>query len=62
MTKEEIYKFIADIVAHEVLADDLEPLADRLRQLAERNDVNLIVTTGGTGFGPRDNTPKRHCA
>ncbi|MGI9068204.1 MAG: MogA/MoaB family molybdenum cofactor biosynthesis protein [Pyrinomonadaceae bacterium] len=48
----------ADIVAHEILADDLEPLADRLRDLAERSDVNLIVTTGGTGFGPRDNTPE----
>jgi len=48
----------SDIVAHEVLADDLEPLAERLRHLAERSDVNLIVTTGGTGFGPRDNTPE----
>lgn len=48
----------ADIVAHEVLADDLEPLAERLRHLAERGDINLIITTGGTGFGPRDNTPE----
>ena len=48
----------ADMVAHEVLADDLEPLAERLRDVAERGDVNLIVTTGGTGFGPRDNTPE----
>ena len=48
----------ADIVAHEVLADDLEPLAERLRDLAERGDLNLIITTGGTGFGPRDNTPE----
>src|SRR5687768_18025087 len=48
----------SDIVAHEVLADDLEPLAERLRHLAERSDVNLILTTGGTGFGPRDNTPE----
>ena len=48
----------AEIVAHEVLADDLEPLAERLRDLAERGDVNLIITTGGTGFGPRDNTPE----
>lgn len=48
----------AEIVAHEVLPDDLEPLAQRLRDLAERSDVNLIVTTGGTGFGPRDNTPE----
>ena len=48
----------AHIVAHEVLADDLEPLADRLRYLAEHGDNNLIITTGGTGFGPRDNTPE----
>jgi molybdenum cofactor synthesis domain-containing protein len=48
----------ADIVAHEVLADDLDPLAERLRDLSDRSDVNLIITTGGTGFGPRDNTPE----
>jgi molybdopterin adenylyltransferase len=41
-----------------VVSDDLEPLVQTLRQYAERNDVNLIVTTGGTGLGPRDNTPE----
>jgi len=48
----------AEIIAREVLSDDLEPLAERLRTLADRPDVNLIVTTGGTGFSPRDNTPE----
>jgi len=48
----------AEIVAKEILSDDLEPLADMLRVYADRADVNLIVTTGGTGFGPRDNTPE----
>ena len=48
----------AVVVAAEVLADDLEPLTERLRTYAERTDVNLIVTTGGTGFSPRDNTPE----
>lgn len=48
----------AQIVAREIINDDLEPLADKLRAYAVRNDVNLIVTTGGTGFGPRDNTPE----
>jgi molybdenum cofactor synthesis domain-containing protein len=46
------------IVAKELLADDLEPLADKFREYADRPDVNLVVTTGGTGFGPRDNTPE----
>jgi molybdopterin adenylyltransferase len=48
----------ARIVAKELLSDDLEPLADKVREYADRPDVNLVVTTGGTGFGPRDNTPE----
>lgn len=48
----------AEIVAKEIVNDDLEPLADKLRHYADLKDVNLIVTTGGTGFGPRDNTPE----
>jgi len=46
------------IIAKEILADDLEPLSEKLREYADRPDVNLILTTGGTGFGPRDNTPE----
>ena len=48
----------AHIVAKEILSDDLEPLSDKLREYADRPQVNLIITTGGTGFGPRDNTPE----
>ena len=48
----------ARIVAKEILSDNLEPLADKLRGYADRPDVNLVITTGGTGFGPRDNTPE----
>jgi molybdopterin adenylyltransferase len=47
-----------EIVETKILADDLDPLTHMLRVLCERNDVNLIVTTGGTGLGPRDNTPE----
>src|ERR1044071_1098053 len=48
----------ATVVAQEVVSDELEPLAAKLRELAARSDVNLVVTTGGTGLGPRDNTPE----
>jgi molybdopterin adenylyltransferase len=48
----------ATIVEHQVVSDDMDPLAEALSKLSARGDVNLIVTTGGTGLGPRDNTPE----
>src|SRR5438874_13156415 len=48
----------AEIVEREIVNDDLDPLAHKLRAYADLKHVNLIVTTGGTGFGPRDNTPE----
>ena len=48
----------ASVVALEVVSDEPGPLAERLRALADRADVNLVLTTGGTGLSPRDNTPE----
>ena len=48
----------AEIVGTKILSDDLEPLTGALREFANRRDVNLIATTGGTGLAPRDNTPE----
>ena len=41
-----------------IVSDDLEHLRNTLFILTERDDINLIITTGGTGFGPRDNAPE----
>ncbi len=48
----------AEIVANVIVSDDLDDLKLALTELAEQSDVNLILTTGGTGFAPRDNTPE----
>jgi molybdopterin adenylyltransferase len=48
----------AVVVEKLILSDDLEPLVANLIKFSDRGDVNLIVSTGGTGLGPRDNTPE----
>ncbi len=48
----------AQIVEKIIVSDDFEGLRQMLYSLTEREDANLIVTTGGTGFAPRDNTPE----
>lgn len=41
-----------------IVSDDLSEIRDALVENSDREDVNLIITTGGTGFSPRDNTPE----
>ena len=40
------------------VSDDLAAVRDQLRALADSGRVDLILTTGGTGIGPRDNAPE----
>ena len=48
----------ADIVATVVVSDDINEIRGALASFVSRDDINLVLTTGGTGFGPRDNTPE----
>ena len=48
----------AEIVVKTIVSDEFEPLKLSLASIADRDDVNLLVSTGGTGFAPRDNTPE----
>jgi len=44
------------LVVPDAAPGDLDPLADALRRAAQQ--ATLVVTTGGTGLSPRDNTPE----
>jgi molybdopterin adenylyltransferase len=46
----------AEIVDKFIVSDDLQNLIETLKTQSAR--ANLIITTGGTGFSPRDNTPE----
>jgi molybdenum cofactor synthesis domain-containing protein len=46
-----------DVVEHRIVADGVESVRQALSELTA-DFSGLVVTTGGTGFGPRDLTPE----
>ncbi len=53
-----LHELGAQSVARALVPDEAELIAARLRHFADTTDVNLILTTGGTGFTSRDVTPE----
>lgn len=52
----------AEVVGRELLPDDRLLLGERLIHWADDEGVDLILTTGGTGFSPSDETPEATAA
>jgi molybdopterin adenylyltransferase len=48
----------ATVTASHLIPDDLETIKGTLQRLCESSEINLVITTGGTGLSPRDNTPE----
>lgn len=47
-----------EVVRYEIVSDEQDIIAQRMAQWADDPEVDLIVSTGGTGLGPRDVTPE----
>lgn len=45
-------------VHYEILPDEQSLISETLRRLADSGNIDLILTTGGTGVAPRDVTPE----
>jgi molybdopterin adenylyltransferase len=48
----------AEVVRSAIVPDEIYAIADCLREWADREGLDLILTTGGTGFSQRDVTPE----
>lgn len=46
------------VAGRTIVPDDREAIAAELVRLADGGETDLVLTTGGTGFGPRDVTPE----
>jgi molybdopterin adenylyltransferase len=47
-----------DVAATEVVPDEVAKISEVLLRWVDQDSLDLIVTTGGTGFAPRDVTPE----
>ena len=41
-----------------IVADEREAIANELKVLSDVADIDVVITCGGTGLGPRDVTPE----
>jgi molybdenum cofactor synthesis domain-containing protein len=48
----------AEIVETRIVQDEADDIGWNLRRLCDSDLADLVVTTGGTGLGPRDVTPQ----
>ena len=56
--KDTIIQLGGNVVDYAVVPDDLNSISEKLMYFVNEVKVNLILTTGGTGLCPRDNTPE----
>jgi len=56
--REMITSIGASVRSYEILPDELSLIVNALERLSDSGELDLIITTGGTGVSPRDVTPE----
>ncbi len=55
--REMVAEIKGEVCEYAIVSDDLNLLKEKLIEFCGKN-LDLVFTTGGTGFSPRDNTPE----
>lgn len=56
--KEEVAKIDGQVLEYVVIPDEYDQIYDKLVAFADEKKLDLVLTTGGTGFSMRDVTPE----
>ncbi len=54
----EMVKSLGEVTSYMVVSDDLDLLKEAMISMSDRKKLDLVFTSGGTGFSSRDNTPE----
>jgi molybdopterin adenylyltransferase len=58
LIKERFESADCELVRYEVIPDEKDAIVKKLSQWADEGNMDIILTTGGTGLAPRDVTPE----
>ncbi len=50
--------FPSEKTQYKIISDDMDGIIKTFKQLTDDENIDLIISTGGTGLSPRDNTPE----
>ncbi|MDD4335288.1 MAG: MogA/MoaB family molybdenum cofactor biosynthesis protein, partial [Desulfotomaculaceae bacterium] len=54
----EMVKSLGEVASYMVVPDDMDLLKEAMISMSDRKKLDLVFTSGGTGFSSRDNTPE----
>ena len=56
--RDSLSRYDSHVAKYEIIPDEVDVIRQRLADWADEGDVDIIITTGGTGLSQRDVTPE----
>lgn len=58
VARECLSQLSVEITKYEIVPDEKDVISSKLREWVDESELDLIITSGGTGLSPRDVTPE----